>query len=173
MRRAPLVITATLAGLAGVLTFHTRHSSTLATAAPSTPAGASGGRHRSSSGTTPAPTSSPGSASPSSSAAGPATTAGAPAAGTRTVTGPLEQYGYGELSVKVTASGGRITAVSLASLTTAESYSQSIAEQVTPTLAHEILAAGSARVQGISGATYTSEAYAASAQAAIDSLHLG
>ena len=36
----------------------------------------------------------------------------------------------------------------------------------------EVLTAQNARVDGVSGATYTSEAYAASLQAALDALHL-
>jgi uncharacterized protein with FMN-binding domain len=41
---------------------------------------------------------------------------------------------------------------------------------VIPLLRNEILSAQSARISGISGATYTSEAYAYSVQAALDTL---
>jgi uncharacterized protein with FMN-binding domain len=84
--------------------------------------------------------------------------------------GTLEQYGYGELSVKVSVSGGRIVAASVASLQTAESYSQQLAQQAIPTLQNEVLSAQSAQISAVSGATYTSEAYASSVQAALTKL---
>lgn len=83
-----------------------------------------------------------------------------------------EQYGYGAISVKVTVSGSHITAVTVASLQTAESYSQQLAQRVIPVLRREVLTAQSAKVTGVSGATYTSQAYLASVQSALDSLHV-
>ena len=83
----------------------------------------------------------------------------------------MVQYGYGELSVKVTVRGGQIVAVSVPVLRTAEPYSQQLAVQVIPMLKNEVLTAHSARIQGVSGATYTSAAYAQSIQSALDKLH--
>lgn len=82
----------------------------------------------------------------------------------------MEQYGYGQLSVNVTMTGTRITTVSIATLQTAEQYSQQLADRVIPVLAREVRSAQSARIQSISGATYTCEAYAFSVQSAIDKL---
>jgi uncharacterized protein with FMN-binding domain len=90
----------------------------------------------------------------------------------RQVTGVVEQYGYGELSVTITVRGTEITNVSVPVLRTAEPYSQQLAEQVLPMLRHEVLAAHSARISAVSGATYTSQAYADSIQSALDKLHL-
>jgi uncharacterized protein with FMN-binding domain len=101
----------------------------------------------------------------------PTTSSPAPS-GTRTAVGAAEQYGYGELSVKVTVSGRKITDVSIAQIQVAEQYSQSIADQVVPMLRNEVLSAQSARINAISGATYTSEAYAYSLQSALDQLHM-
>ena len=117
--------------------------------------------------------------------AGPAATAVAPSGSTpttpstqppsgstsRSAVGPGEQYGYGVLSVKATVRGSQITGVSVANLQTAESYSQSLAQQVIPILHNEVLAAQSAKVNGVSGATYTSLAYLQSLQSALDTLH--
>jgi uncharacterized protein with FMN-binding domain len=83
----------------------------------------------------------------------------------------VEQYGYGQLSVTVTVRGNRIVAVSVPVLRTVDPYSQQLAEQVIPMLRAEVLAAHSARIHGVSGATYTSEAYAQSIQSALDKLH--
>ncbi len=91
----------------------------------------------------------------------------------RSATGAVEPYGYGELSVTVTVRGNQITAVSVPLLRTAEPYSQQLAQQVIPMLRSEVLAAHSAQIHGVSGATYTSEAYAQSIQSALDKLHFG
>ena len=80
-------------------------------------------------------------------------------------------YGYGELATRVTISHGRITGVSVPVLKTAEQFSQQLAAQAIPVLRNEVLSAQSARIQAVSGATYTSEAYARSVQAALDQAH--
>jgi uncharacterized protein with FMN-binding domain len=90
----------------------------------------------------------------------------------RKATGTVEQYGYGELSVTVTVRGTQITDVSVPLLRTAEPYSQQLAQQVIPMLRSEVLAAHSAQIHGVSGATYTSAAYAQSIQSALDKLHV-
>jgi uncharacterized protein with FMN-binding domain len=84
----------------------------------------------------------------------------------------MEQYGYGELAVKVTAKGGRITNVAVPTIRTAEPYSSQLASQVIPTLRSEVLSGQTARINAVSGATYTSQAYALSLQAALDKLHI-
>ena len=94
----------------------------------------------------------------------------APTGAPRTALGTGENYGYGVLGVKVTVRGSRITDVSVATIHTAEQYSQQLAQQVIPLLRNEVLSAQSARINAISGATYTSEAYAYSVQAALDTL---
>lgn len=97
------------------------------------------------------------------------TASGSAPGAVHSATGPSVQYGYGVLSVKVTLRGSRIVDVSLASIQAPESYSQQIAQQAVPILKNEVLAAQSAQVYGVSGATYTSQAYLQSLQAAIDS----
>ena len=85
--------------------------------------------------------------------------------------GATEQYGYGVLSVKVTLRAHRIVDISVENLQTAEQYSQSIAQQVIPVLRQEVLAAQGVRVNAISGATYTTEAYLYSVQSALTKLN--
>jgi hypothetical protein len=116
-------------------------------------------------------------ASAAPSAAAPARTSGPTAqpggsGSVRKATGTLEQYGYGELSVTVTVHGSQITDVSVPLLRTAEPYSQQLAQQVIPMLRSEVLAAHGAQIHGVSGATYTSAAYAQSIQSALDKLHV-
>jgi uncharacterized protein with FMN-binding domain len=86
--------------------------------------------------------------------------------------GSSAQFGYGLLEVKVTVRGTRITNVSVPVLETAEPTSQQISEQAIPMLTAEVLSAQSAGINAISGATYTSEGYAQSLQAALDKLHI-
>lgn len=93
-----------------------------------------------------------------------------PTIGTKTATGPIEQYGYGELAVKVTISSNKIKNVQVVDLQVADSYSGSIESQVAPMLRSQVLSAQSANIYGVSGATYTSQAYATSLQAALSKL---
>src|SRR5208282_730015 len=105
MRRAPIVIGATVAGLVGVLAFHTKPAqlnlSTVPAAGPTQ--GAAAGA---SSGGTPQ-----GGASPK-----PAKTAQQAGGAARTATGPGVNYNYGVISVKVTVSGRNILNVGVASI---------------------------------------------------------
>ena len=214
MRRAPIVIGATAAGLAGVLSFHSKSGSFSALPAGTQAAGgassAAGGgaatsgsaangsgassttassgttHHAASSSGTPASSgaAAPGSSSSASSSASPASSGGngsssgagsssasgstAPAAPKKvTLTGKVVQFGYGQLSVKVTLVGKKITAVGLATLQVAEPTSQYINQQAVPYLQQEVMHAQSANIQGVSGATYSAEAFAMSLQSAL------
>lgn len=160
-RKAPIVLTVTAAGLAGILSFHVRKPASSSLVAPPT-TGPS----------TTSPTTAPKSSSPTHSQTSAPTTAPTTTvpSGTRSASGPAVQYGYGQLGVRVTVSGKKITDVSLVSLATAESYSQQLAQQAIPQLRQEVLSAQSANVQMISGATYTSEAYLHSVQSALNTL---
>jgi uncharacterized protein with FMN-binding domain len=72
----------------------------------------------------------------------------------------------------VVARGTQITDVSVAAIQTAEPTSQQISAQAIPTLRAEVLSAQGASIDAVSGATYTSQAYIQSLQAALDDLHL-
>jgi uncharacterized protein with FMN-binding domain len=152
-RAAWFVVAGVVAGFASVLGLHGRAGPPSIVAQPKSPGGG------------PSPTASrPGAAR----AADPAQ-AGGP---TRQATGKLIQYGYGELSVTVTVQGSQITGISVPVLRTAEPYSQQLAAQVLPMLKSEVLASHSPRINAVSGATYTSQAYAYSIQSALDKLHV-
>ena len=87
----------------------------------------------------------------------------------RSAVGPSEQFGYGVLDVQVAATGSRITDVSVPLLQTAELTSEQISTEAIAMLRAEALSAQGGRIDAISGATYTSEAYIQSLQAAIES----
>ena len=171
MRRTPFVLTATAAGLAGVLSYHT-HSQSFAGFNPAAahplapPKRAQPHQAASQPTTTASSASTTGPGSPTT-AVGPVPT---PLIARQGI-GPLVPYGYGELSVKISLSGGKITSVNVVGLRTDSQYSQSIAQQVIPMLQSEVLQAQSANISGISGASYTSEAFAMSLQGALK--HVG
>jgi uncharacterized protein with FMN-binding domain len=83
-------------------------------------------------------------------------------------TGPAVQTPYGVVQVAVKVAGRHITAVTLPRLTAFDSTSQMINSQAAPLLIHETLAAQSAHIDTISGATYTSDGYLQSLQAALN-----
>ena len=90
----------------------------------------------------------------------------------RSAEGISVNFSYGVLNVEVTVSGTRITNVSVPNLQTAEPTSQQISEQAIPMLRAEVLQAQSANVNGISGATFTSQAYVQSLHAALNKLNV-
>ncbi|MFN8632112.1 MAG: FMN-binding protein, partial [Chloroflexota bacterium] len=87
----------------------------------------------------------------------------------RTVTGPTISTRWGPVQVQLTVANGKITDVTALQLPTG-GRSGRISQQCEPTLRSQALAAQSASIDGVSGATYTSIAYARSLQAALDSL---
>jgi uncharacterized protein with FMN-binding domain len=90
----------------------------------------------------------------------------------RTVTGPVVSTRFGTVQVAITVEGGQITDVTALQLPSGDRHSASISSRVEPTLRSQALTAQSAAIDGVSGATYTSDAYARSLQAALDSAGL-
>jgi uncharacterized protein with FMN-binding domain len=165
MKRAPWYLAVgAVAGFAGVLGLHGR---TAATPAQAQRPGSGAGRIQSGQSGSSGTSGASGSGSPAGASGG-----AQAASGLHSATGAMEQYGYGELTVRITLNGNRITDVTVPTLRTAEPYSQQLAQQVIPMLKSQVLAADGPHINGVSGATYTSQAYATSVQAALDKLHL-
>jgi uncharacterized protein with FMN-binding domain len=89
-------------------------------------------------------------------------------AGQRTVTGPAVQTMFGLVQVRVELAGHRIVDVRAIQLPSDFALSQQISNTSGPVLRQEALAAQSARIDVVSGATYTSRGYQQSLQAALD-----
>ncbi|MHB1835515.1 MAG: FMN-binding protein [Solirubrobacteraceae bacterium] len=171
-RRSPLVLIAVVAGLLAVLTLHIGAPASILATAGARPT------------TQPQPQKAAASGSgPPAQSSGSATTAAATGSGAagsvppslairRTQVGASEQYGYGILAVRVSVVGTRIVGVGVSQLQTADQYSQQLANQVIPMLRSQVLSAQSAHINGVSGASYTSQAYAMSLQSALDKLHV-
>jgi uncharacterized protein with FMN-binding domain len=85
-----------------------------------------------------------------------------------TFTGSSESTRFGDVQVEVVVSGGKITEVKALQLTDDGGRSVQISNSAAPILRSEVLASQSARVAGVSGATYTTEGYLSSVQSAID-----
>ncbi len=113
-------------------------------------------------GATPSPTT--GAASPK-----PTATTGATAA---TVDGPVVSTQYGDVQIEVVVARGKVQDIVALQLPTGRRSGQ-ISSYSAPILRQEALSAQSASINTVSGATYTSDAYAQSLQAALQQAGLG
>ena len=104
--------------------------------------------------TSPSPSSSS-SASPSGNATG-------------SFTGSTVETRFGPMQVEVVVSDGKITDVKTLQETDQGGRSQQISNYAVPILRKEVLAAQSAKVSSVGGATYTSDGYLSSLQSALD-----
>ncbi|MET8836635.1 FMN-binding protein [Micromonospora sp. NPDC004540] len=93
--------------------------------------------------------------------------------GDGTATGSVAQTRWGPVQVKITVTGGKITDVTVLQVPDGNHRDQEINDYAVPILRQEALAAQSARIDTVSGATVTSDGYRESLQSAIDAAHLG
>jgi len=100
------------------------------------------------------------------------TDAAPPAGGGQTVRGPVVPTMWGPVQVQLSVNSGRITDVVALQYPQGNRRDQQINSYALPELRAEVLAAQSASIDGVSGATVTSDGYRQSVQAAIDSAHL-
>ena len=144
MRRAILAMTATVAGLVALLSFKTHSSAQQPIATGATgAAGVAGATDK------------------------PTTTAVPP--GGRAVTGNVANTAYGPVQVQVVISKStKIIKVNILEQPTATEHDLQIGQFAFPKLISETLSAQSARIDSVSGATYTSGGYIKSLQSALD-----
>jgi uncharacterized protein with FMN-binding domain len=158
LRRVILAICATAAGLVLLLSFKTHtqsagvsSSGTLGGQDPQTDAGAAA---------------SPAASTPASNSTG--TSGTSPSGPGTTVTGAAWPTIYGPVQVKITVSGGKITAATAVEYPLNTPRDQQINAYAIPQLNAETMAASSAHIDTVSGATYTSQGYVGSLQSALD-----
>lgn len=181
MRRAVLTLGGTVAGIAALLSYKIHAGAT--TAADAAPAGAA-----TSLATAPMTPMTPTAPSAAGQPAATATAVGRPAATptavtsrpagkspaapapatTRTVTGTVANTQYGPMQVQLTLVGQKITNVTVLQRTDSGSLSDQIDSFAIPKLNSETLAAQSASIDAVSGASYTSSGYIQSLQSAVD-----
>ena len=100
-----------------------------------------------------------------------AATSGASAAAT-TVDGSVISTRYGNVQVQITVADGKVTAAKVLQVPWSDRKDQQINSRAVPILNSEAVAAQSSDIDMVSGATYTSQAYAQSLQAALDAAHV-
>jgi uncharacterized protein with FMN-binding domain len=147
MKRVALAIAGTVAALVMLLSFktHTPAASTTPPAAVS-------------SGT------STGSSTGSSSASSSPTTA----TGTKTYTGAAADTRYGPVQVQITVTNGKVVKATAVEYPMQDPRDAEINAYAIPRLQSETVSVSSARIDMVSGATYTSEGYIQSLQSALD-----
>lgn len=96
-----------------------------------------------------------------------------PSSTTKTVTGSTVSVGegrrtFGVVQVRLTLTNGKITAATAIQVPQNDGHSLDLSNYSIPKLSREVISAQSASIDAVSGATYTSEAYAQSVQAALD-----
>ncbi|NUP34120.1 MAG: FMN-binding protein, partial [Streptomycetaceae bacterium] len=90
---------------------------------------------------------------------------------TGTIAGDTIDTRYGPVQVAVTLAEGKVTAVQVLQVPSENRRDRSIAASAVPKLTKEALAAQTAHIDAVSGATYTSEGYIRSLQSALDQAH--
>jgi hypothetical protein len=152
MRRVVLAITGTVAGLVALLSFKS-HSPTVPVAATSGTGGGASSSTSSSSRTIPGEFQS---------VAGPLT------AGETPITGKVANTVYGPVQIQLIVKSSKIVKVAVLEQPTNTIHDIQIGEFAFPRLISETLAAQSAKIDAVSGASYTSAGYIASLQSALD-----
>ena len=87
------------------------------------------------------------------------TTTPAKAKPSGTFTGAVSQTQFGPVQVQITVSNGKITAAKALQYPNNDFRSQSISQQAIPYLVQETIQANSANIQGVGGASYTSQGW--------------
>ena len=155
MRRVILAVTGTIAGLVALLSFKA-HVPTVPVAATT---GTGGGSSTSSSSSASSARTIPGEFQ---------SVAGTLTAGETTVTGKVATTAYGPVQVELVVKSHKIVKVAVLEQPTNTIHDIQIGEFAFPKLISETLAAQNAKVDAVSGASYTSAGYIASLQSAVD-----
>jgi uncharacterized protein with FMN-binding domain len=99
--------------------------------------------------------------------------AAAPATKNLTVNGIVAQTRWGPVQVQVTIKSGKIADIRAIQYPNGNDRDQEINSYALPALHDQVIAAQSANIDGVSGATVTSGGYQQSLQAALDTAHFG
>jgi uncharacterized protein with FMN-binding domain len=110
--------------------------------------------------------------SPTATAAAPGVVSTGPATGVTTVNGTSADTRYGPVQVRITIRSQRLVAVTALVYPSSGGRDREISSYALPQLEQEAIAAQSAQIDTVSGATFTSDGYRRSLQAALDAAHL-
>jgi uncharacterized protein with FMN-binding domain len=142
VKRAPIVLAATAAGLAATLGFHARTPTVVTASSPP-----------------PAPR-------PAATATAAASAATKPSSSKTAIADASTRYG--DVELRVTVANGKITQIKALQLPSDDPKSSAISSYAEPLLRQSALAKQSADVDFVSGATFTSDGYKTALQAALD-----
>lgn len=153
MRKIVIAVMGTISGLVLLFSYHTSTNAeaTIGTGAGEQDAGAG--------------TASTDPTAPSATASSGTSTSGS-------YTGDAVQTKWGEVQVQITVKAGKITAADAVEYPNGNGRDQEINTYAIPQLNAEVVAAQSAKIDAVSGATVTSDGYISSLQSAIDAAHL-
>jgi uncharacterized protein with FMN-binding domain len=160
VKRAITVLAATAAGVLWLVTYRVTPQERAVAAAAPPPA-------------SPTPTPAPDTGPSTAPAAPTPTPTPTPRAADGRFTGQVVPTRYGDVQVRITVAGGRLTDVQPVTLPSDRARSAEISQIAGPMLRDEAVQAHSAQIDVISGATYTSDAYAQSLEDALRQDHLG
>jgi uncharacterized protein with FMN-binding domain len=160
MRRVIFAVAGTVAGLVALLSFKS-HSPTVPVAATSGTGGGSSSSSSSSTSTSTTTTTVPGEF-PEGSLAGKLTP------GETAVTGHVANTVYGPVQIQLVVKSGKIVKVAVLQQPMNTIHDIQIGEFAFPRLISETLAAQNAKIDTVSGASYTSAGYISSLQSAVD-----
>ncbi|MGW6194593.1 FMN-binding protein [Kribbella sp. NPDC055110] len=104
-------------------------------------------------------------------AATPGVVSTSPGTGDLTVNGTSEDTRYGPVQVRITVRGQRLAKVTAVVYPSSGGRDREISSFALPQLEQEAIAAQSARIDTVSGATFTSDGYRRSLQSALDAAH--
>ena len=93
--------------------------------------------------------------------------------GVRSAAGPLLQTPFTVLRVRASVRDGRLVGVETVAMGSQDAHTNALNDRAEPVLREEALRAGSADVDTVTGATYTSRTWRQSLQAAIDAARRG
>jgi uncharacterized protein with FMN-binding domain len=160
MRRVILAIVGTVAGLVALLSFKS-HVPSVSSAAASTTGGAGGTSAGSTSASSSSPATVPGEFPEGSQAAN-------LPKGETAVTGHVASTAYGPVQIQLIMRSGKIIKVAVLQQPTNTVNDVQIGRAAFPRLISETLTAQSAKIDAVSGASYTSAGYIQSLQSALD-----
>ena len=150
MNRAPIVLSATVTGLAATLGFQAHTPAATSAPAAQTTAAATATATR------------------PSTAASTSARASATTSSTRTVTSTAVSNQYGVVQLKATVAAGKITKIVALQVPGGDPKSAQISAYAEPVLRASALQAQSASIDAVSGATYTSASYKTALQSVLD-----
>lgn len=85
-----------------------------------------------------------------------------------TYTGSTASNMYEDIQVAITVSGGKITNITTPVVNSDSGHSEQINNYALPQLIQQAIAAQSSQIDGVSGASFTSQSYTQSLQSALD-----